>query len=73
MIIPVKCFTCGMILGNKWNIYTEEMKKINENDKLSDEEKTQKQINLFENKLNCKKYCCRNILMTTVDMTNIIN
>ena len=23
MIIPVRCFTCGKIIGNKWNTYLE--------------------------------------------------
>jgi len=72
MIIPIKCFTCSQILGNKWNIYTAEMNEINSNTSLSKDDKTNKQIELFE-KLNCKRYCCRNILMTTVDMTDIIN
>jgi len=21
MIIPVRCFTCGKVIGNKWDIY----------------------------------------------------
>ena len=71
MIIPIKCFSCGNILANKWNAYTKEMNIINSS-KLSDDDKTKKQIKLFE-QLKCKKYCCRAILMSTVDMTDIIN
>ena len=28
MIIPVRCFTCGKILGDKWNYYKTELEKI---------------------------------------------
>ena len=27
MIIPVKCFTCGKVLGNKWSYYVREVRK----------------------------------------------
>ena len=72
MIIPVRCFTCGSLIGNKWEIYLEESKKINEDLKLSEEDKINKTIDLFENKLKLKRYCCRMILTCTVDMTEII-
>ena len=72
MIIPVRCFTCGNLVGNKWEIYKEEMKKINENNKLSEEDKTTETIKMFEEKLKLKRYCCRMLLTSTVDMTEII-
>ena len=72
MIIPVRCFTCGSLIGNKWDIYLEEVKKINEDVELSEEDKINKTIDLFENKLKLKRYCCRMILTCTVDMTEII-
>tara|TARA_B100001248_G_scaffold227408_1_gene185788 strand:- start:341 stop:562 length:222 start_codon:yes stop_codon:yes gene_type:complete len=72
MIIPVRCFTCGSLIGNKWEIYLEEVKKINEDVELSEEDKINKTIDLFENKLKLKRYCCRMILTCTVDMTEII-
>ena len=27
MIIPIKCFTCGTVLANKWNYYVSEVRK----------------------------------------------
>ena len=27
MIIPIRCFTCGKILGDKWNYYQKELEK----------------------------------------------
>ena len=72
MIIPVRCFTCGSLIGNKWQIYSDEIKKINEDSKLTEEDKINKTVDLFENKLKLKRYCCRMILTCTVDMTEII-
>ena len=28
MLIPVKCFTCGMVLADKYRYYQEEVRKI---------------------------------------------
>ena len=28
MIIPVKCFTCGKVLANKWEYYLREVRKM---------------------------------------------
>ena len=28
MIIPIKCFTCGTVLGNKYRYYLSEVRKI---------------------------------------------
>ena len=28
MIIPVKCFTCGKVLGDKYNYYLAEVRKL---------------------------------------------
>ena len=72
MIIPIRCFTCNSLIGNKWNTYKLESDKIQTNDKLTNDEKTTQMIDLFENKLKLKRYCCKMILISTVDMTEII-
>ncbi len=28
MIIPIKCFTCGTVLANKYRYYQDEVRKI---------------------------------------------
>jgi len=30
MIIPVRCFTCGKVIGNKWLTYQREVRKQKE-------------------------------------------
>lgn len=55
MIIPIRCFTCGKVIGNKWNQYLkylEQGKEINEALEL----------------LGLKRYCCRRMLITHVDL-----
>lgn len=55
MIIPVRCFTCGKVIGNKWNKYLELLQEdYTEGDALD--------------ALSLKRYCCRRMLLTHVDL-----
>jgi len=56
MIIPVRCFTCGKVVGNKWEKY-QELLETNEYDK-----------NEILNILDLKRYCCRRMILTHVDL-----
>lgn len=76
MIIPIKCFTCGTLLADKYRYYCEEVRKR----KLSKDmpidkvvyltktysEKTAEGIVLDE--LNLNKMCCRRHMLTHVDI-----
>ena len=53
-MIPVRCFTCGKVLGNLENSFCDLIKNSN------DEHSVKKALN----KLNLKRYCCRAIMMT---------
>jgi DNA-directed RNA polymerase subunit N (RpoN/RPB10) len=76
MIIPIKCFTCGMVLADKYRFYTEEVRKR----KLAKSMDVEKVIYLtkeFHDKtpegevldeLNMKKMCCRRHFLTHVDI-----
>lgn len=76
MIIPIKCFTCGMVIADKYRYYTEEVRKRKltkglEVDKviyLTKEyaEKTPEGEVLDE--LGLKKMCCRRHMLTHVDI-----
>ena len=76
MIIPIKCFTCGMVIADKYRYYTEEVRKRKlikglEVDKviyLTKEyaEKTPEGDVLDELGLN--KICCRRHMLTHVDI-----
>ncbi|XP_035817403.1 DNA-directed RNA polymerases II, IV and V subunit 10 isoform X1 [Zea mays] len=55
MIIPVRCFTCGKVIGNKWDLYLDLLQAdYSEGDALD-------ALELF-------RYCCRRMLMTHVDL-----
>lgn len=76
MIIPVKCFTCGKVLGNKYRFYEREVRKMKsvrdgEVDKVKyltteQADKTPEGEVLDVLKLN--KMCCRRHILTHVDI-----
>ena len=81
MIIPVKCFTCGMVIANKYRYYQEQVRKKKFAKKNNGEsidvdkviyltkefvEKTPEGETLDE--LNMKKMCCRRHFLTHVDI-----
>jgi DNA-directed RNA polymerase subunit N (RpoN/RPB10) len=77
MIIPVRCFTCGKVLGDKYEWFTNEIKK--NKDKTEPEildvsantiQKTQHGKLLDQLQLN--RYCCRRVMLGHVDLIDII-
>lgn len=81
MIIPVKCFTCGMVLADKYRFYQAEVRKRKLAKKISKDtnnidkvtyltkefhEKTEAADVLDD--LNLKKMCCRRHFLTHVDI-----
>jgi DNA-directed RNA polymerase I, II, and III subunit RPABC5 len=75
MIIPVRCFTCGKVLADKWNYYVKEIEKDgNEESVLNVNAKTlqkTKEGKALDN-LGLKRYCCRRMMISHVDLINII-
>ncbi|MCQ2819017.1 MAG: DNA-directed RNA polymerase subunit N [archaeon] len=55
MIIPIRCFTCGKVIGNKWDKYLE---LLNNGTSASD----------ALDQLGLRRYCCRRMLLTHVDL-----
>jgi DNA-directed RNA polymerase subunit N (RpoN/RPB10) len=76
MIIPVKCFTCGKVLANKYLFYTREVRKM----KLDKEQDPDKVVYLTNNyaektpegvvldSLGLTRICCRRHMLTHVDI-----
>ncbi|XP_059103966.1 DNA-directed RNA polymerases I, II, and III subunit RPABC5-like [Peromyscus eremicus] len=55
MIIPVRCFTCGKIIGNKWEAYLGLLQaEFTKGDALD--------------ALGLKRYCCRCMLLAHEDL-----
>ena len=76
MIIPIKCFTCGNVLADKYLFYIKEVRKIKISKDMDTDEvlyldntnvkKTPEGIVL--DKLNLNKMCCRRHMLTHVDI-----
>ncbi len=59
MIIPVRCFTCGKVIGQLYDEYNLRVKGGEEPEKVLDD-------------LGLKRYCCRRMLLTHVDLIDQI-
>ena len=81
MIIPVKCFTCGKVLADKYRYYTEQVRKqkINEQkieshgsidrvEYLTNEFNKKTPEGLVMDELNLIRMCCRRHMLTHVDI-----
>ena len=76
MIIPVKCFTCGNVIADKYRFYLEEVRKR----KLAKDMDIDKVLYLTKefsektpegevlDELGLHKLCCRRHLLTHVDI-----
>ena len=75
MIIPVKCFTCGKVLADKYRFYIREVRKVKSNDEdfskvtyltQSNMEKTPEGKIL--DTMGLTKICCRRHMLTHDDI-----
>lgn len=55
MIIPVRCFTCGKVVGNKWDPYLQLLKEDYTAGEALD-------------KLELTRFCCRRMVLSHVDL-----
>jgi DNA-directed RNA polymerase subunit N (RpoN/RPB10) len=75
MIIPVRCFTCGNILADKYQYYKRELEKVKKEDTIinvnakSIQQTTEGKI---LDKLELKRYCCRRVMLSHVDLIEVI-
>ena len=59
MIIPIRCFTCGKVIANKWTTYY---------DRITSGESAEAVLDSLE----LKRYCCRRMLLTHVDLMDVL-
>jgi DNA-directed RNA polymerase subunit N len=55
MIIPVRCFTCGKVIADKWEEYKREVSKGENPAKVLDS-------------LGIKRYCCRRMFLANINL-----
>ena len=54
MLVPVRCFTCGNLIADKYDDYQTKLKAGEDPQKVL-------------NDLGINRYCCRRMLLTTVE------
>lgn len=54
MQFPVRCLTCGKVIGDKWEEYEQRVEDGEDKGEVLDD-------------LEVEKYCCRTIFLTHVD------
>ncbi|GFE53056.1 DNA-directed RNA polymerase II RPB10 [Babesia ovis] len=55
MIVPIRCFTCGKVIGHLWERWLELLRQnVSEGDALD--------------RLDLTRYCCRRMILTHVDL-----
>ncbi len=59
MIIPVRCFSCGNVIGSKWEDYQ----------KLLEEGKSIKEA---LDEIGLERFCCRSAMMSHVDSIEVV-
>jgi len=86
MIIPIRCFTCGSVTGDKWTAFVETVmerkNKSTENVsstldveyiKIDDKGKIEKSIEgKVLDEFNIHKYCCRRMFLGNVHLISYI-
>lgn len=85
MIIPIRCFTCGKVLADKYDYYVEEVAKLEKLVTTPGKPETSKAAELKPPKffdgiktkeildnLKLTRYCCRRHMISTVDMMDTI-
>ena len=60
MMVPVRCFTCGKVVGHLWEDFKKRTDAGEDMGKVMDE-------------LGLKRYCCRQVLMGTIDLITEID
>jgi len=59
IIIPVRCFSCGSLIGDKWEDFARRVKEGEDSGKVLDS-------------LGVKRYCCRRMLLSHVEVIDEI-
>ena len=54
MLVPVRCFSCGKMIADKFDTFQNDVKAGKEPKKILDE-------------LGMERYCCRRMLLTAVE------
>jgi hypothetical protein len=73
MIIPVRCFSCGKLLADKWLYYQKRLQELQgdaygKRTYFDGTKVPETSEGLVLNELHLKRYCCRKVFLTHVDL-----
>jgi DNA-directed RNA polymerase subunit N (RpoN/RPB10) len=82
MIIPIRCFTCNKVIAHLWEEYNKRIQEEfikedipqNFNKRFIDIDTLKKKTIEGQtlDKMNINKYCCRRMLLSHVDLCEVI-
>jgi len=79
MIIPVRCYTCGKVICDKWEAYVELMRSTDNSDagdaralEVSVDVPIRTARGAVLDKLGIKRICCRRHFLGNVDLMELI-
>jgi len=58
-MIPIRCFTCGALIADKWEEYARRVRQGEEPKSILDS-------------MNLKRYCCRRMILSHTDLIDEI-
>lgn len=75
MLCPVRCYTCGRVIADKWAYF--DRKRSERLAKLKAESVTYKEVRDVSmadvlDELGLDLYCCRTAILTTVNLMDVI-
>ncbi|MCL4448015.1 MAG: DNA-directed RNA polymerase subunit N [Thermoplasmatales archaeon] len=65
MIIPVRCFSCGRVIGSDYVRFTNKVEEIR---KSKNREATSEEIAGILDDLNVTRYCCRRMILSNAEL-----
>lgn len=68
MIIPVRCFSCGRVVGSDYKKFSDQIRKI----KGTGRDPKPEEISNILDELGLKRYCCRRMVISHIDLIDEI-
>lgn len=72
MIIPVRCFTCGKVLADKWEYYERRCKELEKQQIDAPKHFDKNPSGKVLDELGLSKMCCRRHMLGHVDLMDSI-
>jgi len=68
MIIPVRCFSCGKVIGSDYAKFNQRMEKIRSTGRTPTAEEARTALD----ELHVDRYCCRRMILSYTDLIDEI-